>query len=97
MTELCLVVRIAASKRRDAERLAGVISDYADEQFEAYTTDHGRPMTLVSYIEEAKEHEKLYMALAQIIEWYDDLPNDTFDGMPLAIKRARRLIPEREK
>lgn len=96
MPELCLVIR-CAGRKQDTERLLAVVSDYADEQFEVYTTDHGRPMQLVSWMEPADQQQKLHTALAEILEWYDDLPNDTFDGMPGPIKRARRLIPEREK
>ena len=96
MAESCLVVR-CAGKPKDVERVLGNVSDYADEQFEAYTTEFGRPMQLVSWIEAAEQQQKLHLALAAILEWYDDLPNDTFEKMPDAIKRARRLIPEREK
>lgn len=96
MAEQCLVVR-CSGKPKDVDRVLGAISDYADEQFEVYTTDHGRPMQLVSWVEPADQQQKLHMALAEIIEWFDDLPNDVFDEMPAPIKRARRLVPERDK
>ena len=96
MAEQCLVVR-CSGRQKDVERVLGAVSDYADEQFEVYTTEVGRPMALVSWVEPSDQHHKLHMALAEILEWYDDLPNDTFEAMPLAIKKARRLIPERKK
>jgi hypothetical protein len=43
------------------------------------------------------ELKRFRMALVEILEWYDDLPNDTFEAMPPCIRRARKLIPEREK
>ena len=97
MPELCLVIRVQARKR-DAERLLGLLEDYADEQFEAYTTEHGRPMNMIHYTEDAREHEKHFMALAEILEWYEGLPNDIFDGRPpTCIKRAYKIMPAREK
>ena len=97
MSEICLVVRVSAYRKRDAEKLLGVISDYADEQFEAYTMEHGRPMNMVSWTEPADQQQRLHLALAGILDWFDGLPNDMFDGEPLSIKKARKLIPEPEK
>lgn len=91
MAEICLVVR-CAGQPRDAKKVLGAISDHADKQFEIYTTEHGRPMMLVSWLEPAEQQQKLHMALAEILEWYDDLPNDTFEKMPAAIKRARAIL-----
>lgn len=104
MPELSLVIRCSGS-RKDPKRFLGNIEDYAEEQFEMFTTfgigrhalKSTKPMSMVSWIEPSEQQEKLHMALAEILEWYDDLPNDTFDAMPAPIKRARRLIPEREK
>ena len=96
MAEQCLVVR-CSGRPKDVTRVLEVVSDYADEQFEVYTSEHGRPMGLVSWLEPADQQQKLHMALAEILEWYDGLPNDTFDAMPSAIRRARKLIPECEK
>ena len=96
MAEKCLVIR-CAGRPKDIERLLGSVSDYADEQFEVYTSEHGRPMGLVSWLEPADQQQKLHVVLAEILEWYDGLPNDMFDTMPLAIKRACKLIPQNEK
>lgn len=49
--KLRLVIEIDAVRPKDARDLAGVIGDYADEQFEVITTDRGRPMSLRSWHE----------------------------------------------
>ena len=50
MAKLRLIIEIDATRPRDANAVADVISDYADEQFEVYTMEHGRPMGLRSWI-----------------------------------------------
>ncbi len=50
MARLRLIIEIDAMRPRDANAVANVISDYADEQFEVYTMEHGRPMGLRSWI-----------------------------------------------
>ena len=48
--KLRLIVEIDASHPKDANYLAGVISDYADDQFEVVSMDRGRSMRLRSWI-----------------------------------------------
>ncbi len=49
--KLRLVIEIDAMRPKDARDLAGVIDDYAEEQFEVITMDRGRPMSLRSWRE----------------------------------------------
>ncbi len=49
-TKLRLVIEMAATRPRDARALAGVVADYAEEQFETFTMEHGRPMSMRSWI-----------------------------------------------
>ena len=51
MAKLRLIIEIDAMRPRDANAIASVISDYADEQFEVYTMEHGRPMGLRSWVQ----------------------------------------------
>lgn len=49
-TKMRLIVEIEAAKRTDARDLAGVVEDYAEEQFERLTMERGRPMSMRSWI-----------------------------------------------
>jgi hypothetical protein len=48
VSHLRLVFEIYAHRPEDARDLAGVIEDYAEEQFEELTILRGRPMTMTS-------------------------------------------------
>ena len=102
MPETCLIVRVASSQR-DADKFLGVVSDYADEQFEQYTMDHGRPMNMVSWTEPADLRHKEARALAAILDWWEGISNDTRgllcddDRDPPCIRRAYAITRPREK
>lgn len=50
MSKLRLIIEIDAARPRDAKVLAEEISDAVDGKFEDYTMEHGRPMSLRSWI-----------------------------------------------
>lgn len=45
-----LIIEIDATRPKDANDLANVVIDYADEQFEVLTTERGRAMSMNSWI-----------------------------------------------